>query len=312
MDSRPFDSSQLSSYFRELAEKSNSITSSSTLPDEFLRACGPWVSITAAVAKASFALAGVNAAGPIADLVIALSGVSDTQTELLKSIKADTLLLRQEPFQTAITLMDEAKRVGPHDERWVQFLEQARDNLYRAKSLAASPAEQAVVYFGLACAFLTLDQSTDARHWIGESVQSERKVLDAFLRKPIGVVDVRRGEKEKLGILGGVGVGIGVAGLAIGKPFSRASFAALRVGAEIANKQAASTERRVRDFQRFLHFANSVELCSAVMSGRPEVKVLDLKPSSPKYLLSEETFTLPHVRKLPNTWKPDYGSWINF
>ncbi len=181
MDPESFDLSRLSSYFRELAETSQPVTSSSTFPAELRSLCGPWVSLTAAVAKASFELAGVKTAGSVVDLVVALSGTGDAQTELLKSIKADTQLLRQEPLQTAITLMSEAERVGPNDERWVQFLKDAVASLYKAKSLAASSEEKAIVYFGLGCAYLTLGYSRDARYWIDECVKSRDKALDSLV-----------------------------------------------------------------------------------------------------------------------------------
>jgi hypothetical protein len=284
MDSQPSDSSPLSSYFRELAETSKPVVQSSTLPAELRRVCGPWVSITAAVAKASFALAGVKAARPVVDLVLALSDAGDAQTELLKSIKADTLLLRQEPLQTAITLMGEAERVGPSDERWAQFLKDAVASLYRAKSLAASSEEQAVVYFGLACAYLTLDKSMDARHWIEEGVKSEREILDAFLQKQTMIVDGRHWTSLFLG----------APDLTIAKPKGPASIILRTTG----------IQKRTENFGRFLPFANSVEICAATISSRPEVKVLVLDPrgvpQDGHYRLRQNTVTLP-VRKLPDT-----------
>lgn len=285
---QPSEASRLSSYFRELAEASKPVVPSSALPAELRRACGPWVSVTAAVAKASFALTGVKAAGPVVDLVVALSAVGDAQTELLKSIKSDTLLLRQEPLQTAVTLMGEAERVGPSDERWAQFLKQAVDSLYRAVSLAASSDEKAIVYFGLGCAYLTLDKSGDARHWIEKSVQSEREALDAFLGKFTSIVDTRRSKVKKI------------------RPLDYAILMSTNtpIGMEFVRKRTARVEKRVESFTHFLPFINSVEICAATISGRSEAKVLKMDPLSidlsGKYLLFETTFTLP-VRKSPNT-----------
>ena len=285
MDPQPFDSSRISSYFRELAETPKPAISSSTLPDELRRACGPWITVTAAAAKASFSLAGLNAAGPVVDLVVALSGVGDAQTELLKSIKADTRLLRQEPLQTAATMIGEAKRVGPSDERWTQFLTDATKSLYRAKSLAASSEEEAVVYFGLACAWLTLNKPADARHWIGESVKSERKVLDAFLRRYQRIIDPQEAlDYEKMLKL----VTLMQEPLA-DEPDSRA-----RIKIQASRKQ-------VETFQRFLPFANAAEISAATICARSEIEIMTLlNTQRGEYALFKETFTLPALRS-PDT-----------
>lgn len=286
MDPRSTDSSGLSSYFRELAEASKPVTPSSTLLSEFRRACGPWVPVTSAAAKAAFALAGVKAAGPVVDLVLALSGVGDAQTELLTSIKADTLLLRQEPLQTAVTLMGEANRVGPGDERWTQFLDRAIESLYRAESLAASSEERAVAQFGLACAYLTLNEPTDARHWIEESLESEREALNALLRESRGITDGRGAQKRKGGSIVSRLLVVGIlGGRVVGKVTSTA----------LTSRDAIETrimKKRVEILQRFLHFANAVEICAAAICGRPETKILELSG----YFLDEKSLTLPHLQ----------------
>ena len=284
MDPQSTDSSELSSYFRELAETSKPVTPSSTLLSEFRRACGPWVPVTSAAAKAAFALAGVNAAGPVVDLVLALSGVGDAQTELLTSIKADTLLLRGEPLQTAVTLMGEAHRVGPSDERWAQFLNRAIESLYRAKSLAASSEEQAVVQFGLACAYLTLNEPTDARHWIEESLESEREALSALLRESRGIKDVRSGWKSQWGLFDEIFSQLGGQ-----EVWFRASRSRDAVQKQLMKKHAES-------FQRFLHFANAVEICAAVICDRPETNILELYTGGYGYCLREGSLTLPHLQ----------------
>ena len=281
MDPQPSDSSELSSYFRELAETSKPVISSSTFPSEFRRACGPWVSVTAAAAKASFALAGVTGAGPVVDLVLALSGVDNAQTELLESIKADTLLLRQEPLRTAVTLMGEAKRVGPDDERWAQFLREAIGSLYRANSLAVSLEEQAVVQFGLACAYLTLNKTVDARHWIEESVKSERAVLNALLQKRRGIIDSRGKDKSiRLGAVDNLLFGL------------RPLLGILAVIAK-AQVKAQVLQKRIETFRCFLQFANAVEICAAVICDRPGTEILELERSLDGYELSEKSVTLP-------------------
>lgn len=281
MDPQPSDSPELSSYFRELAEMSKPVISSSTFPSEFRRACGPWVSVTAAAAKASFALAGVTGAGPVVDLVLALSGVGNAQTELLKSIKADTRLLREEALRTAVTQMAEAKRVGPSDERWSQFLHDAVSNLYRANSLAASLEEQAVVQFGLACAYLTLNKTVDAQHWIEESVKSERAVLDALLKKRLGIIDLR--EKDKSVRLSAVDNLLFELGPMLG---------ILAVGAK-GQVKLQVLQKRIETFRRFLQFANAVEICAAAICNRSGTEILELDRSLGEYKLSRKSVTLP-------------------
>ena len=185
MDPEAFDSSRLSSYFRELAEASHPVALSGTLPVELRSLCGPWVSTTAAVAKASFALAGVKAAGPIVDMALAVSGIGDAQTDLLKSIKADLELLRQEPLKSAITWMRQAELVGPGDEHWARCLDHAAEDLVKAKNLAKSSEEQAIVHFGLACVYLTWGNSTLARYWIDESGKSKEEILRSLEVKAV-------------------------------------------------------------------------------------------------------------------------------
>jgi hypothetical protein len=299
MNSQPPDSSALNSYFRALAETSKPVVSSSSLPSELRSACGPWVLVTAAAAKTSFALAGINAAGPVVDLALALSGVNDAQTELLKSIKADTLLLRKEPLQTAVTLMAEAKRVGPGDESWAQFLNKAIDSLYRAISLAASSEERAVVQFGLACAYLTLNKLSDAQYWIGESVKSERTVLAALLRNCRGMVS--RGnidvEEDEPGLtLKDMAT---TAGSLILRPQLIFTFGAIAYEASIKPQVMQQIlQKRIESLRQFTQFANAVEICATAICSKTEAVILELKKSGTMYWLSEKTLTLPPRRSL--------------
>jgi hypothetical protein len=176
-----FDPSRLSSYFRELAETSQPVSVSSTLPPELVTLCGPWVSATAAVAKASFALAGVKTAGPILDLALALSGIGDAQTELLKSIKADTELLRKKSLRSAIRWVRHAELVGPGDKDWAKYLDRAEQELVDADSVANSDEEKTVVCFALAGLYLTLDKPLLSQDLINESVTSKDRVLSGLL-----------------------------------------------------------------------------------------------------------------------------------
>jgi hypothetical protein len=290
MDQPPFDSSRLSSYFRELAETSKPAIRPSELPSEFHRACGPWVSVTAAAAKVAFAFAHITPAGAVVDLVLALGAVDNAQTELLKSIKADTLLLRQEPLHTAVTFMSEAERVGLGDERWAQFLNSALDNLYRAKSLAVSSEEQAVVQFGLACAYLTLDKPPDARHWIEEAVKSERRTVNSLVPDSEYIQDSRPPESRVIlaedfnvapsSIVSNIKVGAWLA----------ATYFGMRV--PIPGPKGETIRRRVEPLRPFFQFVNSVEICAAIICGQRETNILLLEQQY-MYELSEVPLVLP-------------------
>jgi hypothetical protein len=294
-----FDSSGLSSYFRELAETPEPVIPSSTLLTEFNRACGPWVSLTAAAAKCGFALGNVMPAGPVIDLVLALSGVGDAQTELLKSIKADTLLLRREPLQTAVTLMNEAKRVGPGDERWAQFLYSAIDSLYQAIGLSKSPEERAIVQLGLACAYLTLDKPRDARHWIEESVESERAALNTLLWECRDVVNVPYTIGEISNLLESYFPYD--APSAFEKFLLRLEKIRAQGGAGVRAGKELLLQGRIETLRRFLYFANAVEICAAAICGGSETKILDLirrgtPLSDSRWSLREKSLAMPTLR----------------
>jgi len=262
-----------SEFHKLLPETSVPAILSNTGASEFRRVCGPWVSVAAAAAKASFALAGVQAAGPVIDLVLALSGVGNAQTELLKSIKADTLLLRKEPLQTAVTYMGEAKRVGPSHKRWAQFLEHAIESLYRADNLAASSEEHAVVQFGLACAYLTLEEPTNARHWIEESVKSERTALMALLQNCSEKIDLEGGWRPS------------VPGLV----FKAYMNTAKEIKRQILHPDVPVSYRvpkHIDALENFLHFANAVEISAAAASGMPKAVIIELHDFFGKYRLN--------------------------
>jgi hypothetical protein len=180
VDPQQFDSSRLSSYFRELAETSQLIAPSSTVPAELRSVCGPWVSITAAVARASFALAGLGLAVPIVDSGVALSG-TDAQTALLMSIKADIQIILKAPLKAAVTWIEQAELTEPGSKYRTQYLDNAVESFVDAESMAKKPEDETVARFGLACVHLTLNNSTLARHWIDKSVISRDEALERLM-----------------------------------------------------------------------------------------------------------------------------------
>jgi hypothetical protein len=176
MSLQPFDSSRLSSYFRELAETSQLIAPSSTAPAELRSICGQWVSITAAVAKASFALAGLGVAAPVVDSAVVLSG-ADAQTALLVSIKADIQIILKAPLKSAITWIEQAELAEPGSKYRTQYLDNAVESFVDAESMTKKPEDETIARLGLACVHLTLNNSKLSRYWIDKSVISRDEAL---------------------------------------------------------------------------------------------------------------------------------------
>jgi hypothetical protein len=249
------------------------------LPDVF----GPWVSIVTAATKAALDLGNVPAGGAVVDLLLAVTRVGSGQANLLSSIKQDTTLLRQEPLKTAMTQIAEARRVGRGDERFTRFVDSAIQNLYRANSLANSLEERAVVQFCIACAYLTLDAPADARSWFGQGVESEREVLNALVKKRLGVgvgfqgrarvTDLRANRspdtpKRRHRTLNAT-YGIGKAYLDL-----------LSLGTTLAGQAAVDLRirmQRLETLERFLYFANALEVSAATASGRTPSTILRLE-----------------------------------
>jgi hypothetical protein len=253
------------------------------LPDAF----GPWVSIVAAAARTALALGNVRGGEAVVDLLLSVIDVGGGQGDLLTSIKQDTTLLRQEPLKTAMTYMAEAKRMGPGDERFKGFVDNGIHSLYRANSLANSLEEQAVVQFCIACSYFTINAPDDARYWFSQSVKSEREVLDALLKKRLGVgigfqgrgqvIDLRsnrpvasvdrwrKGLKSTLNATYGAAKGY-VDLLSLGTTIAAQAVVDLRI-----------RRQRLEALERFLHFVNVVEVSADEASGRTTSVVLRLE-----------------------------------
>lgn len=179
----PTASPEFDGFQQFVSQYADPVPVTAPLPDVF----GPWVSIAVAATKAGLAAGRVIGGGTVVDLLVAITHIGDSQESLLASIKKDTTLLRQEPLKTAMTQMAEAQRVGPNNERFKGFVEDGIHNLYRANSLVTSLEELAIVQFCIACSYLILNAPSDARSWMNRSVESEREVLDALLRKRLGI-----------------------------------------------------------------------------------------------------------------------------
>lgn len=277
------------------------------LPDVF----GPWVSIATAATKAALDLGNVTAGGAVVDLLLAVTRVGSGQGDLLSSIKQDTTLLRQEPLQTAMTQIAEARRVGRGDERFARFVDGAIQNLYRGNSLANSLEERAVVQFCIACAYLTLDAPTDARHWFGQGVESEREVLNALVKKRLGVgagfqgraqvIDLRADrpldtpKRRRKALNAAYGAGKAYLGL-------------LSLGTTLAGQAAVDLRirtQRLEKLERFLYFANALEVSAATASDRTPNTILRLEmkkgrdPREDNYRMVRQYLEQWYLKEMP-------------
>ena len=253
------------------------------LPDAF----GPWVSIVAAAAKAALALGSVRGGEAVVDLLLAVLNVGGGHGDLLASIKQDTTLLRQEPLKTAMTYLAEARRIGPGDERFKRFVDSGIHSLYQANSLANCPEEQAYVQFCIACSYLTINANSDALHWFSQSVKLERAVLDALLKKRLGVgvgfqgrgqvIDCRSSRpavsddrwRKKMNATLNASYGL-----------AKGYVDLLSFGTTMAAQAAVDLSirrRRLEALERFLHFVNSVEVSADEASGRTASVILRLE-----------------------------------
>ena len=253
------------------------------LPDAF----GPWVSIVAAAAKTALALGSVRGGEAVVDLLLAVIDVGGGQGDLLASIKQDTTLLRQEPLKTAMTYIAEARRIGPGDERFKRFVDSGIHSLYQANSLANCLEEQAYVQFCIACSYLTINAKSDALYWFSQSIKLERDVLDALLKKRLGVgigfqgrgqvIDRRSNRpvvsdnrwRKRLNATLNASYGI-----------AKGYVDFLSLGTTMAAQAAVDLSirrRRLEALERFLHFVNAVEVSADEASGRTTSVVLRLE-----------------------------------
>ena len=185
-----------------------------------------------------------------------------------------------------MTYMAEARRVGPGDERFKRFIDSGIHSLYQANSLADSLEEQAYVQFCIACSYLAVNARSDALHWFSQSVKLERSVLDALLKKRLGVgigfqgrgqvIDCRSnrpaaGHRRRKGLNATLNASYGLA---------KGYVDLLTLGTTIAAQAAVDLRirrRRLEALEQFLHFVNAVEVSADEASGRTASMVLRLE-----------------------------------
>jgi hypothetical protein len=257
-------------------------------------AFGPWLKIVQIGATLGLGLAGLPAAGAGVDLVVALVGIEDGQTRLLRTIKNDTRLLREGDFATAKLMLKEANRVGPSDSRYLAFLEKSADLLYAAHGLAESVQEQSIIEFQLALVWYSLQSEKDGNHWIEQSAMTSDRALNQLVdsmqelpaRLVLQLIDERQrtgnesgsdDESNNSALISARWVAPAAAGLLLTNPAaSVVVFAGVGVAAQYRKIQRA----RLSKLKEYLQFYNSVE----ALNARAQLRT----PPSPLVVLSTD------------------------
>jgi hypothetical protein len=150
---------------------------------------GKWAGLADASIAFTLARSGVPGAESALGLLRALYNIEDDQTRMLHSIERNVRLLQEGPFRAGRLRLSEALRLGPSDPEYQRMLGAAKDSFYEAQPLAASVQARAVVEMNLGLVWQALDRPNDARHWMQQSYQSARVVVEA-LAKQAGNVKV--------------------------------------------------------------------------------------------------------------------------
>jgi hypothetical protein len=152
-------------------------------PDKYL--FGGWADLAAAFGRAVGVVPGLQAAPALVDVLVALLSVQDSQSGLLKSIKADTAAIRSGPFKEAMESLEDARRVGPADTFWSRYIDRAEDRLSQAFSFAADDdlRGKAQIQYNRAVVHVALRREDDTRYYLGQSAQLANQVVDGYVRK---------------------------------------------------------------------------------------------------------------------------------
>jgi hypothetical protein len=115
---------------------------------------GGWAQLAVAAGRAISVVPGLSRASAFVDLLVAVIDVQESQTGLLKSIKADTAAIRGGPFKEAVQNLQQARRVGPSDPFWIRHIDRAEDRLSEAFSYAKTPRDKAQIEYNRALVYL--------------------------------------------------------------------------------------------------------------------------------------------------------------
>jgi hypothetical protein len=139
---------------------------------------GGWDEVATAVGQLVSQLPGLGGAQAVVGLLLALLNAQDSQSGLLKSIKADIAALRIAPYKEALHSLEDARRVGPAYPSWDTFIRRAEAKLSEARELASDLREEGLVEYNRGIVYLMLGDQVNARYHLQQSAQCAEQVVN--------------------------------------------------------------------------------------------------------------------------------------
>jgi hypothetical protein len=275
-------------------------------------AFGAWSAVASKVAKVAIAIGKVvPGVSEAADVLNALVEVEDSDSGLLKSIKADTVALRNKHFKAGVRSLREATLARDDEELWKFHIDRAQHNLHDAIDLVNDDEELAQVELNLAIVYLAKGNVKQAQRRLAHSSTAANRAVASYLRKPwpwweaLRALDAEDKDKNyqfledhrsaasdtaqsdkwmenMKGVTELSLVGLTVFGLGVG---------ALTAGKAMEFYQVHKERQEIRKLVDFLDFYNLNEyLAAAVTPGRHAnyvalIRMPDTTPGMPKYWL---------------------------
>jgi hypothetical protein len=250
------------------------------------RLFGEWTGLAHLVMRFAFQTTGIPGGAVAAELALSLAGIDNAQTRLLKSMKADTELLRNEPFRTAKLNLSEAHRVGPQDRiEWERFIYEARKELYSAHNLVLGANERAVVEFDLYVVWMLMGREADARHWLEYSLTSALQAIEDYASSLRAYIEDARPEQGKPSIFERAkreiqGYWLDFLPDSVRDPFLAGVVRNLETIVNLADRaQSASIMRRIIVLDDYIKFYNLVQYSMAVAREQYDPDYLELYDS---------------------------------
>lgn len=227
-----------------------------------------WFGLVSTVAQFGPVRSRLPGSDRVLPMIKALYDIEDEQAKVLHSIDANVKLLKEGPYRAGRLLLSEAHRIGDRDEESRKLLESAKDRFYDAQPLASSVQERCLVEMHLGLVWLALGRDDDARHWLEQSYQSARRVIDT-LTEQAGNIKVLKSKWA-------------TTALSIYYP------AGLFV-IPIKLRRVWNADRSSGALTEFLPFANTIAACLNSLNAQPVVPTLQLTVSAYGERLLKET-----------------------
>jgi hypothetical protein len=278
---------------------------------------GRWLGVANRVMPFIAQLPGLQGVSVVVPLLGALNDIENDQIALLKSIKADTAALRENPFKLALSRMEDARRVGPADSSWNTFLSSAEASLSEARGLVGSQQEKSLVEFNLGVVWLAKNHQANALHYFEESTQSAIRAVNDYVRRarsaltddrPSPIRPRQLVSPEMADMLGGAGAVAGIVGMAALSVFT-AGLALPVVAGGAAGAYTAAQAKRVRERQAckeladFLGFYNLTQRAVSVVSGNTKPEYLTLEGPAQA---AEEPRIKASIKNMARLLEPEY------